>query len=203
MRKVSQSIITDFHSSFLSCEKDQELILRKLFVENKPHSDYLKRLLIINNSDCLDESQAQYKNRIEGYSLKKLKDEGYVSLTPKLKIRDFGEIKSYIIIEFTDFFPTSNPEYRNTTINFSIFCHTDCWELDNYKTRPISIAGYIDGILSDTRLTGIGKLQFVGAQRLVMNEEWGGLVLQYSATHENDEDKNPEITNEDVREHVQ
>ena len=203
MKRVSQNLMTDFHSSFLSCEKDQELILRKLFIENKPYSNYLKRLLVINTPDCLDESQAQYLHIIDGYSLSKLKQEGYISLTPKLKIKDFGDIKSYIIIEFTDFFPTSNPEYRNTTINFSIFCHTDCWELDNYKIRPIQIAGYIDGILDNTRLTGIGKLRFVGAQRLMMNEDWGGIVLQYSATHEKDEDKNEEITNEDVREHVQ
>lgn len=203
MKRVSQQIMTDFHSSFLSCEKDQELILKKLFVENKPYSNYLKRLLIINTPDCLDESQGQYLQIIDKYSLGKLKEEGYISLTPKLKIKDFGEVKSYIIIEFTDFFPTSNPEFRNVTINFSIFCNTDCWELDNYKTRPIAIAGYLDGILNNTRLTGIGKLRFVGAQRLIMNEDWGGIVLQYSATHENDEDKNEIITNEDVREHVQ
>jgi hypothetical protein len=36
----------------------------------------------------------------------------------------------------------------------------------------------------------------------MMNEDWGGIVLQYSATHEKEEDKNEEITNEDVREHV-
>jgi hypothetical protein len=126
MKRVSQNLMTDFHSSFLSCEKDQELILRKLFIENKPYSNYLKRLLVINTPDCLDESQAQYLHIIEKYSLPKLKQEGYISLTPKLKIKDFGDVKSYIIIEFTDFFPTSNPEYRNTTINFSIFCHTDC-----------------------------------------------------------------------------
>jgi hypothetical protein len=34
-------------SSFLSCEKDTEIILRKLFVESRPYSDILKSLLII------------------------------------------------------------------------------------------------------------------------------------------------------------
>ena len=28
-------------SSFLSCQKDIETILRKLFIESKPYSDYL------------------------------------------------------------------------------------------------------------------------------------------------------------------
>ena len=38
-------------SSFLSCEKDAETIIKKLFVSSKPFSDDLKRLLIINTKD--------------------------------------------------------------------------------------------------------------------------------------------------------
>jgi len=34
-------------SSFLSCEKDTEIILRKLFVSSNPHSLNLKRLLVV------------------------------------------------------------------------------------------------------------------------------------------------------------
>ena len=45
-------------SSFQSVEKDIELILKKLFIENKPLSDELKKLLIINTKDCLDEVNA-------------------------------------------------------------------------------------------------------------------------------------------------
>ena len=44
----------DFTSSFLSCEKDLQTILRKLFIESQPYSDALKRLLVINTKDCLD-----------------------------------------------------------------------------------------------------------------------------------------------------
>ena len=36
---------SQFSSSFLSCEKDIEEILRKLFISSKPYSDYLKKLL--------------------------------------------------------------------------------------------------------------------------------------------------------------
>ena len=38
-------VLPSLQSSFLSCEKDTELILRKLFIESQPHSDILKRLL--------------------------------------------------------------------------------------------------------------------------------------------------------------
>ena len=43
----------DIRSSFLSCEKDTETILRRLFIESRPHSDMLKKLLIVNTKDCL------------------------------------------------------------------------------------------------------------------------------------------------------
>ena len=43
-------------------------------------------------------------------------------------------------------------------------------------------------MLNDSRLTGIGKLQFVGCNQLLLNEEFAGLSLVYAATH-GEEDK--------------
>ena len=43
-------------SSFLSCEKDAATIIKKLFVESRPYSDILKKLLIINTKDCINEN---------------------------------------------------------------------------------------------------------------------------------------------------
>ena len=50
-------------SSFLSCEKDTETILRKLFVESRPYSDTLKRLLLIPNKDALDNTTNETYNK--------------------------------------------------------------------------------------------------------------------------------------------
>ena len=69
----------DFTSSFLSCEKDLETILRKLFVESQPYSDDLKRLLVINTKDCLDNKTSEvYKKAIKDMSLAKLREKGYI-----------------------------------------------------------------------------------------------------------------------------
>ena len=38
-------------SSFFSCEKDTELILEKLFIQNRQKGNELKRLLVINTPD--------------------------------------------------------------------------------------------------------------------------------------------------------
>lgn len=49
--------------------------------------------------------------------------------------------------------------------------------------RPHQIAGYIDGMLNETKLSGIGTLQFIGAQQIILNEYLGGIMLRYVATH--------------------
>ena len=110
----------DFNSSFLALQSDQEKIWKKLFVESRPYSDILKRLLVINTPDCLDKSKAQYDKTIKEFSLKRLHDEEYIRLVPKLSSSDHEEVKSYIILEFDDFTPTDNPQFRDCTISFTI-----------------------------------------------------------------------------------
>lgn len=188
MKKASVLLANNFKSTFLSCETDQETIWRRLFIESRPYSDKLKRLLVLNTADCLDDTQIQYQEIIDSMNLQDLKDKQYLKNVPKLEFGEHEEVKAYILLEFDDFIPTSNPQYRDCTITFSIICHLDYWELDDYKLRPYQIAGYIDGILNGTKLSGIGTLQFMGASEIVMNEYLGGIVLRYIATHSNADD---------------
>lgn len=93
-----------FNSSFLSCEKDLETILRKLFVESRPYSDILKKLLIINTKDCLDDKhKARYDAIVSEKSLKDLKEEGYIRLVPKIIMEEHEDVKAYLIIGFNNF----------------------------------------------------------------------------------------------------
>ena len=62
-------------SSFFSCEKDTELILEKLFIQNRQKGNELKRLLVINTPDCLDTTNAKYQQIVENKSVKDLKNE--------------------------------------------------------------------------------------------------------------------------------
>lgn len=182
-------------SSFLSCEKDTETILRRLFIESRPYSDILKKLLVINTTDCLTSNNPNYKKKIDSMSIKDLKDNQYIRLSPKLTFGEHEEIKSYILISFDNFTPNeSNPEFRDCTVSFDIFCHTDYWDLDNYQLRPLKIAGYIDGILNNTKLSGIGKFHFMTLNQLGLDENLSGYTLMYRAIHSVDgDDKIPPI----------
>jgi hypothetical protein len=104
-------------------------------------------------------------------------------------MNEHEEVKSYILLSFDNFTPNdTNPEYRDCTVTFDIICHTDCWDIQNYQLRPIKIVGYIDGILNETKLTGIGKFHFMGCNQLILNEDIAGYTLMYRAVHDVDGD---------------
>lgn len=180
-------------SSFLSCEKDIETILRKLFIESNPWSEQLKRLLVVNVRDCLTNNSQTVKNLLKEVDLKYLFDRGYLRLTPKIPFGEHEEVKSQIIISFDNFFPNySNPQFRDCTVMFDIVCHSDYWELGDYKLRPMKIAGIIDGLLNGSKLSGIGTLDFQAANELILDQELSGYTLLYSATHGTDDALPPE-----------
>ena len=177
-----------FKSSFYSCEKDAETIIRKLFVSSQPYSDELKRLLVINTKDCLDQSNQNYDTIVKNTSVKDLIEGKYITLIPKIQMYEHEEIKSYIILTFDNFITTAtNPEFRDCTVSFDILCHTDYWDLGNFRIRPLKIAGIIDGILNKTRLSGIGEFQFLSCSELILNEDLSGYTLMYQAVHGSDD----------------
>ena len=178
-----------FNSSFLSFEKDIETILRKLFIESNPYSEILKRLLVINTKDCLDNADSPaIKEKLKNMSLAKLRQEGYIKLEPKITMPEHEEVKAYIIMSCDNFTPNdTNTYYRDCTVSFDIICNLDYWDLGNYRIRPLKIAGYIDGILNEAKLSGIGTFNFLGCSELVLNEDLAGYTLIYRAVHGNDD----------------
>lgn len=157
------------HSSFLSVEKDMEIIVNCLLNNNR-----LKRLLFYTTPDALDKPDITDEQTIEmiGKQIKNI---------PKVQIDK--ELLNYIIISFDNFTETSNPEFRDNTISFDIICHFDQWQLKDFKLRPYKIAAEIDSLINDKKMSGIGRIQFVGANQIVLNDEFAGLTLIYKAVH--------------------
>ena len=177
----------NFNSSFLSCEKDIETILRKLFVESS-YKEILKRLLVINTKDCLEVNTESALAALSKASLSNLIKEGYIRLEPKLKFGEHEEVKAYIIMSVDNYAPNAtNPQFRDCTVNFDIICHTDYWNLGDYRLRPLKIAGYIDGILNECKLSGIGTFNFLACNELILNEDLSGYTLSYRAVHGSDD----------------
>lgn len=173
-------------SSFLSCEKDAELILQKLFIDSCQHGEILKKLLVVQAPDVLDKNYD-----VSEYTVKKLIDEDYINMNPLIKLPEHDQIKAFIGLHFDNFTPNvTNPEFRDSIIQFDVVCHHDYWNLGNYRQRPFKILGQIDGILNKNKLTGIGRIGFVGCNKTVLNEDWSAFALTYMAIH-GSEDKIP------------
>ena len=164
-------------SSFLAMEKDLQIIT-DLFLRN----DRLKKLLFHNVPTALKERGLTDE---ETYGLfgKNIK------IVPKLYID--GSVLTYIIISFDNFTPNAtNPEFRDNVISFDIICHFDQWQLKDFQLRPYKIAAELDFMFNDRRLSGIGKLEFLGANQMILTDEYAGLCLMYQAIHGEEDRKN-------------
>lgn len=171
--------IENYHfpkSSFLSIEKDYALIIDKILKNER-----LKKLLYYTTKDALERENLNQEQTLELL-------ENNIIITPQI-IHD-EKIKNYIVIDFDHFFPNeNNPEFRDNQIIFDVVCHADQWNLKDFQLRPFKIAGEIDSMFNEARLTGIGKLQFVTAGQLPrLDENWYGICLIYQAIH-SEEDK--------------
>lgn len=166
-------------SSFLSVEKDLTIITNHLLKNER-----LKKLLYYTTKDCLskpnltdDQTFGMFGNQIK--------------IVPKLKVD--GSVLNYMIITFDNFTENrTNPEFRDNIVSFDIVCHFDQWQLKDFQLRPYRIAAEIDSMFNNKHLTGIGTLQFLGANQIVLTDEFAGLCLMYQAIHGGEDKKKAE-----------
>ena len=168
--------LNDPKSSFLSVEKDLNIIT-DLILKNKR----LKKLLYYTTPDALDRDALNDEQSIELLSKN-------IKIVPKLYID--GSVQAYIIISFDNFTQNAtNPEFRDNIISFDIICHFDQWQLKDFQLRPYRIAAELDSMLDKQYLTGIGKVEFLGANQLIINDEFAGVSLMYNVIHGGEDKK--------------
>ena len=157
-------------SSFLSMEKDASLISNMLL-----RNERLKKLLYYTTPDCLDRKILTEDQSLELFGKN-------IKLVPKLYVDN--SVLNYIILSFDNFTPNmTNPEFRDNIIEFDIICHFDQWQLKDFQLRPYRIAAEIDSMFDEKHLTGIGLLHFLGANQIILTDEYAGLCLMYQAIH--------------------
>lgn len=164
------------HSSFMSVDKDLELITTWM-MKNKN----LCKILYYTDRDALDRPALTDKQKMElmGKNIK---------IIPKLYVD--SSVLAYVIISMDNFVPSANPQFRDNIISFDIICHFDQWHLQDFQLRPYRIAAEIDSMFDNQHLTGIGELHFMGANQIILNNEFAGLTLMYQAIHGGEDKKN-------------
>lgn len=161
-------------SSFLSTEKDMNLIVSAMIKNER-----LKRLLHYTTADALNRKNLTEDETLELFGKN-------IKIVPKLTVDK--TVLNYVIISFDNFTPSGNSEFRDNIIEFDIICHFDQWNLKDFALRPYKIAAEIDSMFNGKHLTGIGELNFLGANQIILTDEFAGLCLMYEAVH-GEEDK--------------
>ena len=163
------------HSSFLSVEKDLDIIISKICKNQR-----LLKLLYYNVPNALaqpalsdDQLEEVIKNNIK--------------LVPKTYVED--EYHNYLIIKFDNFLTGANPEFRNNTIEFDILCNYENWQLDGYALRPIKIMAEIDSMFNGARLTGAGLTEFGGATDIIATDQMAGYCIFFNVIHGGEDKK--------------
>lgn len=164
-------------SAFLAQEKDMRIIVDRMAANQR-----LRKLLYYTTPDALKKPEVSDQNFVKmfGKNIRNL---------PKLYIDK--DVLNYIVISFDNFTPNGdNPEFRDNTIEFDIICHYDQWQLDDsFQLRPYRIVAELDSMLDKKHLTGIGQLNFVGAQQIILTDEFAGLCLLYDTIHGGEDKK--------------
>jgi hypothetical protein len=182
---MKKEVYTYPKSSFLSTEKDMNLITQMIMKNER-----LKKLLYYSSKDCMSKPNLTEDETLSLFGKQ-------IRLVPKLTVDESA--LNYVIITFNNFSPNgTNPEFRDNIIEFDIVCHFDQWHLKDFELRPYKIAAELDSMFNNKRLTGIGKVDFVGANRLILNDEFAGICLMYQAVHgEEDRQKMPNPRDEE------
>ena len=173
-------------SSFLSMEKDLSLITN-MMVRNPR----LNKLLYYTTNDALNHPAVSEENILDMFGKN-------IKIVPKLTVDN--SVLNYVIISFDNFTTNNkNPEFRDNIIEFDIICHFDQWHMKDFELRPYKIAAELDSMFNGKHLTGIGELQFLGANQMILTDEYAGLCVMYQAIHgEEDKKKMPNPMDEEA-----
>lgn len=167
LKSQQEKQVLTSYATFISVEKTLAEVVG-LCMRN----DRLKRLLYYTDKHALSLPKL---NQDQSFSL--LNEQ--IKIVPKLKVDP--DTKPYIIISMDSFRPMNNlTTFRSIVLSFDILCAYDHWLLDDFKLRPYSIAGEIDGMINNSTVVESRTADFIGAKQLVLNEHLGGVTLSYN-----------------------
>ena len=102
-----------------------------------------------------------------------------IMIVPKI-FDDSTEKTSYIVAIFSNFVTnTLNPDFKLSTVRFDVACPYDEWVLDDKSLRPYLMMQEIDDMFNQAQMAGIGTLQFVRAESIVLTPQIGGYSMLY------------------------
>lgn len=109
--------------------------------------------------------------------------DNYIVLRPVFNVdtEPFNK-SSFISINLVDLEDDEDIAIENGTLRVNVMCKNTIWEMANDKIRPIYITGLVKSLLNGTKFNISNKLDYVGMQLVVLNEEISGYMVLFSIT---------------------
>lgn len=149
--------------NFAQIEQELEMIIER-FAENQN----LLKLLYYNDKNALEKEDITDEKVLNEILRQNIK------IIPEIKIPE--RQNSFIIITFDSYEKNySNPEFIDNTIYIDVLCplDEDILRMNKYMLRPQLIMSEIQKEIAESRLTGIGKVEFYNALALNLGTYWG------------------------------
>ena len=135
-------------SSFLSIEKDMKLIVDAILSNER-----LCKLLYYTTKDALVKPKLTQDQKLSLFG-------NQLKIVPKIEVD--APILNYLVVNFDNFVPSENPQFRNNRIEFDILCHYSQWELGDFALRPYKIAAEIDSMFKMSGLAVFKNNKLLG-----------------------------------------
>lgn len=158
-------------SSFSSAGKDLYTITQSILGNQR-----LLKLLYYSTPNALKEKDLtdEQKTSLINKSIR---------VVPQIPIPE--EAQSHIIISFDNFMTNANnPEFRDNIVTFDVLCPTEDWVMDDYMLRPYKIMHEIDSMFNKSKLNGIGKVDFISTNSLVLSRDLAGFTMAYGVIND-------------------
>lgn len=125
-----------------------------------------------------DVNPLSHENMTEAQKLELLHKN--ILLVPKVPEND--DIKgSYILVLYDGFNQNlANPQFKDADLLFIIVCPPENWLINESSLRPFLLMSRIDELFGNKKISNIGTLQFIKADRFVLNSQLTGYGLTYS-----------------------
>lgn len=134
------------------------------------HNQAVCRLLKYQNTSPLDETLED----VNGIDLLN----NQILVVPKYP--ESGKESSFILIIFDNYsINPVNPDFKLTSIRFDIVCPYSEWVIDAGNLRPYLLMQEIDQMFNQSKLSGIGNLQFATSEPLTLSPHMGGYSMFY------------------------
>ena len=145
---------------FLGVERDVYKIV-DIFTKNHD----ICKLLVFDTPDALSKEWTDAQGA-------DLLDKGYINVKPIFPEDDV--VKNFIMISLDNFSPTENPAFMDYNVEINVFCYSENLDFKDKgitHLRDLYLSHLIVKELNKRKLTGIGTLEFAGANSIILGSD--------------------------------